>query len=215
VSAATRPEGEPALRASVELSPTKIYRLLEYDIRSMPGAVETLQRSLVGSLDLGWGTLTATIVDSVDGRQTDLLSLAKRQPGVWLANKLAMGAGARSEITAERRDRPELRDRKPNPFVQAAQEREMAEQRGPVPPSPHDRDVARVITTVSGYQGAYTIAQALSMYAEQVAQGSLEREKHWDEARCLGVAQALLDLIPADWDPAPEGEAEQPTIAEG
>lgn len=220
------PSAEPGIQ--------KIYRLIEYSVRDLPEGMAVLQRSLVGTLEMSWGTMTAIIVDDVSVRQQDLLTVAKRQPGIWVGGSgraiglLPVGrelGGFESRRALADRPRTPLVVGKvgslpssANPFAEAAKEREMAEQTGPVPPTTEDRNLATMLIPAVGYRGAYTIAQALSMYGEQVATGSLEPEKHYTTEECYRLAQALLDLIPADWNPEPvegEGGPEQPTIAEG
>ena len=85
--------GEPAAPPVV-----RIIRLIEYVV-TKGEAQDVLRNSLVGTLPMGWGTLTGVIVDETTPRQEDLLNMARRQPGVWLANPGAMqGADPRNGV---------------------------------------------------------------------------------------------------------------------
>lgn len=83
----------------------------------------------------------------------------------------------------------------------------------PVTPTPDQRMIAQAINDLVGWTGAYTLANALQQFATVVEDETMERDKYWSPAACLGVATALLDLIPADWqpqpDPLPESEQDQ------
>jgi hypothetical protein len=71
--------------------------------------------------------------------------------------------------------------------------------------APRDQANAGRIIEFLDYRGAYTLALALQMFAEQADMG-MEANKQFSAEECLRLAQALMDLIPADWDPQPEEE---------
>jgi len=66
-----------------------------------------------------------------------------------------------------------------------------------------------LIDALGSFQGAYTVAMALNQFATVVEDESMERDKYWSPQQCLGVAQALLELIPKDWQPEPEPDESQ------
>jgi predicted nucleic acid-binding Zn-ribbon protein len=65
------------------------------------------------------------------------------------------------------------------------------------------------------FQGVYTLAMALNQFATVVEDESMERDKFWSPQQCLGVAAALLALIPTDWQPEPEAEEPPPPAPTG
>lgn len=185
-------------------APLRVLRLIEYLIQPGRDADQVLRNSLVGRMDLAWGTITATIVDSCDTRQEDLLGLAHRQPGVWLANPEAMQA--KNTQQSRRSDaRPA-----PNWGIQAE-----AAARFPLPqemismtvppmpalgprPSESDAKMADWIVTTLGMKVAYTLALALSTIAEELA-GNMEPERFLTTQEALGLANALMQRIPDAW----------------
>lgn len=188
----------------------RILRLIEYLIHPGESADEVLRRSLVGRMDFPWGTLTGTIVDSADVRQEDLLQLARKQPGVWLANPTAM-EGVRPAPTRlfSPADTQRLRD----DLVALEQERRYR-MGTPLPPADlpgptilpdtgiaftmGDKTLAGDLIAMVGYKIAHTFALALSTVAEELdASADAERLMTRDEA--LRLAQAILFLIPDDW----------------
>ena len=66
-----------------------------------------------------------------------------------------------------------------------------------------------LMEALGSFQGAYTVAMALNQFATVVEDESMERDKYWSPQQCLGVAQALLELIPKDWQPEPEPDESQ------
>lgn len=201
--------GNAEVRGPVE--PLRILRLIEYLIHPGQDADATLRRSLVGRMEMPWGTITATIVDSVDSRQEDLLRLAHRQPGVWMANPEAM-----HEKTPPR-DRVRIQTAAQwaaeSTFAAAdlAEEEHRYAMENPTPPdtgpsfTPDQAKIAQTIVLGYGYRIANTIALALSAIAEEVA-GNMEPEKFLTREECLQLANALIQQLPDDWtgEPAPE-----------
>jgi len=197
-----------------------VYRLVRYT-GSQAWIEATLRRSLVGYMHLGEGMVTATIVDSVDRRQEDLLGMAGRQPGVWRAYEeqerplilhQKAGSGRAPEIIHPRS--PGLTGLIPNEWQQGAVVTSPVTPEKETPPMP---DNPKVIASylVDGlvangqFQGVYTLAMALNQFATVVEDESMERDKFWSPQQCLGVAQALLELIPKDWQPEPEADESQ------
>jgi len=196
----------------------RILRLIEYLIKPGENADTTLRRSLVGRMDMSWGTLTGTIVDTLDDRQEDLLRLARRQPGVWVSNSAAMEQ-------ADQQDRhshgpvyvptqlPGPAVVKFNPFADAARERERKPVNMP-PTGPEytqaDAAFAEMIVREYGLKLTHTFALALSQIAPEL-EANMEPEKFITSEECLRLANALMQLIPADWagdaalEPPPNG----------
>ena len=182
------PQPTESIHARVE--PQRILRLLEYLIAPGQSNDEGLRRSLVGRAEFPWGTLTATIVDSLDARQEDLLQLARRQPGVWIANPDAMRGGVTSPVTLRRDTQPVARRSHMD-----------------TPPAPLDLgtsvprsvlDLAHAITNLGGYKLAYTLALALDNIAIELAETN-EPEKFLTGDACNELAQAFMQQIPPDW----------------
>jgi hypothetical protein len=79
----------------------------------------------------------------------------------------------------------------------------------PQPPAPDtgpvftesQRMVASQLVHLLGYKGGYTLALALQNYAELAEQESMERDKIYTRDECLQLANALMQLIPEDWQP--------------
>lgn len=194
-----------------QTQPLRILRLIEYLITPGENVDLTLRRSLVGRMDFSWGTLTGTIVDSCDDRQEDLLQLARRQPGVWLANELMMreqdqGGRVRLPPGGRAPENPPGRGEsgvapRPGPL---RQEREMPEppDLGPRVPREDER-LAAEITKLGGYVLAYTLALALQTISEELAD-NMEPLKFLTQSEALALANALMQQIPQDWDPQPE-----------
>jgi len=198
----------------------RVLRLIEYLIKPGENADITLRRSLVGRMDMHWGTLTGTIVDSLDDRQEDLLSLARRQPGVWVSNSAAMEQADQQD--KGRKPPPTLAGRPLfvpappfNPFAEAARERESRSDRMEMPQTGpaftgEDAEMARGIARAYGLKFAHTLALALSQIAPEL-EANMEPEKFITSEECLRLANALMQLIPADWagdaalEPPPNG----------
>lgn len=188
-------------------APLKLYRLIEYVIRDPQQVGTILRNSLVGTLDMGWGTLTGTIVDSVDPQQEDRLRMARMQPGVWLANESAMRA-ADTRWSAQYRPgilaAPPIADY----FEQARQERERREavsmvQHNAEQFTSEQRNLATILIQEGGLRFAHTLALALSSIAEELA-ANAEPEKFLSQDECLGLARAIMAQIPDDWTPTEE-----------
>jgi len=220
----TRTVGIPdAPRPSVEPQLIRVLRLIEYLIKPGENADITLRRSLVGRMDMSWGTLTGTIVDSLDDRQEDLLRLARRQPGVWVSNTTAMeqadqqdkGHGGMVPGSAHLipSQYAQVGTVKFNPFAAAAHERERKSmdmpQTGPAFTA-DDAAIAKNIVRLWGLKLAHTFALALSQIAPEL-EANMEPEKFITSAECLRLANALMQLIPTEWagdaplEPPPDG----------
>lgn len=172
---------------------TRIYRLIEYVIRDAEDIRAVLRRSLVGTIDMGWGTITGTIVDSVDMAQEDRLRMARMQPGIWLANRDAMDRSdppMTSPVTPRRlrMDREDQMTPTPLPPVDL----------GP-PVLPAYKALAQSFCALIGYRGIHTLALALSNVAQEL-EGNGESHKFLQPDECLQLANALMQEIPEDWD---------------
>lgn len=195
---------------------SKVYRLLEYTV--LPGHEEAfehgLRNSLVGRYGFAWGQIIATIVDSVDSRQADLIGLASRQPGVWLGGPgAAVPQGPRRTLpygTAAGRSFTQ-------PHSRQAEEAFRVAAQSPTPPTgpafdEHDTKLATAIVEIAGFAACYTLAMALNSFAAAVEGETMEPEKYLTAQECLSLANALLSVIPEDWQPdaaaPPEGGPE-------
>ena len=128
--------------------------------------------------------------------------MAGRQPGVWLGGPNYMAH--QHEYTLRTVQATEL----PRDLERVAplyQEKQVVQEQQP--PTADEHNMALLILGAGDYRLCYTVALALQIFAEQVEHGSMEREKQYSSEECLRLAQALMDLIPADWDPQPEEEA--------
>lgn len=198
---------------SVE-SATKIYRLLEYVVTRPEDVQIVLRNSLVGRLEMGWGTLTGTIVDSLDATQEDRLRMARMQPGVWLANPAAMAqqdhqaAHIVAPLLQRRREMETLTE-----LEQAAITKHF-ERNTPMTVEPPALEADKVLAERlqnlgslrwggDGLAFTHTLALALSNAAVELA-GNTEPEKFLSSAECMRLAQALMALIPSEWNPQPE-----------
>lgn len=178
-----------------------VYRLIAY---SGPAAwlEETLRRSLVGRLGVAvGGVITATIVDDVSVRQADLLRLASRQPGVWMGGPPTDVRHRSLLAEAAPEGLPAPRVVPHREYKQVVEQPRMAHTPSPVTPTPDQQMIATAILGLVGWTGGYTIANALQQFSTVVEDETMERDKYWSPAACLGVATALLDTIPADWQP--------------
>lgn len=207
----SRIEGRPAERGTRERpsmpfpvvprveTPLRVLRLIEYLFtpgETSPDAV--LRRSLVGRMDLPWGSITATIVDTLDTRQEDLLTLARRQPGVWLANPEAMDHADRRGLPQTTRDilnrfgrgspMADTPDAPPPPALPDT---------GP-PFSAQEQRIAGLIFNAGGSKLCYTLALALQTLAEEL-QANMEPGKFLTQEEALALANALMQEIPEDW----------------
>jgi hypothetical protein len=196
--------------------PVRVLRLIEYLIRPGADASTVLRNSLVGTLDMAWGQITASIVDSLDTNQEDRLQLAKRQPGVWLANPEAMtGAGPRENVFVGNKFEVGGFDSRRAP---RASEDPLGRWESGVAPRPgtfsqdpemitpdngpeYSREVAdnaNYLIAKFGYRFAYTLALALSQIAPEL-DANAEPEKFLRADEALALASALMDQIPKDW----------------
>lgn len=184
---------------------TKIYRLLEYVVKPGKDLDAVLRNSLVGRIEFDWGSLTATIVDTLDPVQEDRLRMARMQPGVWLANRDAMQGTPRSVQERSREaGRPVIAL---SPAEQAAIHRHFEEKRmaprievpdtGPTPTAEHIR-WATGLLDLGGPALVYTLALGLQAIAEEVG-ASMEAEKFLSQADCLSLANALMGVLPTGW----------------
>lgn len=185
----------------------RILRLIEYLILPGRDSDVLLRPSLVGRVELAWGTITATIVDSCDMRQEDLLGMARRQPGVWLANPDAMRPQQPQQV-AGFESRRALVDRPRTPLVVgkvgslpsstdiARKEREMPDT-GPTW-TREEGAFAHMLAVGQDFRLVNTLALALSSIAPEL-EGNSEPEKFLSAQECLRLANALLHQIPDDW----------------
>jgi len=195
------------------------YRLIRYT-GSREWIEATLRRSLVGYMNLGEGMVTATIIDGVDRRQEDLLGMAGRQPGVWLSQDRQVVPGERTE----KRHIPMGWDLDPVEPVRWARPGGVT---SPVPPEketapmpdPDKRSFSELPEAIQAvrilnacdldYRVGYTLAMALNQFATVVEDESMERDKYLSPQQCVGLARALLSVIPKDWQPEPETDESQ------
>lgn len=210
----------------------RILRLIEYVVKPGQNADDVLRNSLVGRMEFAWGTLTATIVDSADLRQEDLLGLARRQPGVWLANPNAtvlQAALSLGKVNAT-----------PSPFSRADEDRIKADLQvleverlkkmsTPLPPAElpdsritpdtgisfdiNDKNLAWEIIQLVGYKVAHTLAVALGSVAGELDQSG-DSEKLMTSQEATQLANAILFLIPDEWltPPAPVERQVDPAV---
>lgn len=180
----------------------RIYRLIEYVIRRPQDVQIVLRNSLVGRLEMGWGALTGTIVDSLDSQQEDRLRMARMQPGVWLANPEAMAA---QDHQAAHIVQPLIAHRQ----AMGIEPRQVIFNPTEYPMEPPDTGPAfteaeaafgKMIAETYGYRLCYTLALALSTIAPELG-GNMEPEKFLTLEECLALANALMQEIPADWTP--------------
>lgn len=183
--------------AAIPQPVVRVLRLLEYVFEPGADVDAILRRSLVGRLNLGNVTLTATIVDDTSARQEDLLSMAHRQPGVWLANPERMQADTAAPPAA------------PWPWVRTAVLQEFRTRMMPPPDPPpppdtglafsaYERDLAESLIALLGNSLAHTIALALGSIAEELS-GNSEPERFVTTAECLRFANAIMDGLPQAW----------------
>lgn len=183
----------------------RILRLVEYLITPGHDADLTLRNSLVGRMDFAWGSLTATIVDSCDARQEDLLRLARRQPGVWVGNQDAMNQArptAQQPFVAEEGRATRLFPAYLHHELQEQKEQMEMPQTGP-PFTTGDQALAERIVLLGGLKLAYTLALALQTIAEELV-GNMEPEKFLTREEALALANALMSQVPEGWNPQPE-----------
>lgn len=215
---------------------TTVYRVVAYTPNpdGQAGLEETLRRGLVGKFDFIWGSIVATLVDSVDARQMDLLGLAKRQPGVWLGGPRDDQARWKAEVDAtlpmnrlvalhglsRAATDPHLRE-----YATEELNRMSNVPPPPAPPQPPparedpaatyvpdqgpafsvlEAQLAKLIVSQAGLRTAYTLALALQNYAELSDMETMEPGKVLDSSGCLSLANAIMQLIPAEWNPEPE-----------
>jgi hypothetical protein len=202
----------------------RVIRVIEYLVN--PGSErafrDVLRRSLVGTEDFEWGSITAAVVDSVDSRQEDLLRLAKLQPGVWLGGPKIDGPGM-AEVFERMLQRPPKpgagvvpppgMDVRPLSVQGAERVQELADrtvEELPPPAAEEPPDVgrtppaemigiAREWAQEFGYRFIHTISLALSAIAEELRANS-EPNKFLTAEQCLDFAQALMNEIPDEWD---------------
>lgn len=207
----------------------RILRVIEYLIKPDHNADDVLRNSLVGRMDFAWGSLTGVMVDSMDLRQEDLLGLARRQPGVWLANpnamvlQAALSQGKVPNIDPTNAKRLLDVDTGPRPRPTMTQ---------PLPPADlpdlttpdtgvsfdiNDKRMAWELITIGGYQLAHTLALALGTIAEEL-ESNADSERLLSKDQALRLANAIMFLIPDEWltpEPpptAPRDQAQQSAI---
>lgn len=184
-------------------APLRILRLIEYVIHPGMDVDTTLRNSLVGRMDYAWGTLTATIVDSCDPRQEDLLGLARKQPGVWLANKNALREADHplrdyavvSERSSYRTFIPEIAGSNPVHGTTARQEPPPMPDTGP-PFTAQQYAIAADLFRFGGATLCYTVALGLQAIAEEAG---TDTSRFLSTDDCLALANALMQQVPSDW----------------
>jgi hypothetical protein len=221
-----RQPAEPAPAALV------VTRIVQY--ACLPGyetqLEEILLKSLVGKVQLEWGTMTAAVVDDLSPRQQDILGLLGRQPGVWEARKIRPLDGNQPG---------------PSPLQRAIDDAKAGRPRVSVPPTPAretpawfreeveaamtdrivpdtgptfsvlDQQLAKALVSLCGLQVAYTIAVAL-----QSMEGVTDDDpKLLKSQECYALANAIIQLIPDEYlqetpppapsTPNPAAEAER------
>lgn len=203
-------EGERAVE------PLRVLRLIEYLIADDANLGVVLRNSLVGTINMGWGSITATIVDDATDRQEDLLRLAKRQPGVWLANPEAMEAraarqaldarpGPPAALVAQLREHARSRAREIALPVQdvAADAADHYAKLGATRAAGGDMDpdeIARLVqalTELLDDRTLYTVALALTSFAPALADTD-EPDRVLAMADCEALGAALLARVPDD-----------------
>jgi hypothetical protein len=196
-----------------------MYRLIEYVITDGVQGAEVLRRSLVGRLEFPWGAITGAIVDSLDNRQEDLIRMAQMQPGVWLGNPTVSTVPVLHGVPGLPVVKPMIphsstSNDETDLFTRAARMREVAMDTPDTGPaySQEIQQLAQLLLDLfervqagSGLRAIHTLALALSNVSVEL-EGNMEPEKFMSAAQCLQLANALLQLIPADWTPdAAEG----------
>jgi hypothetical protein len=214
--------GAPLPSVVLPAAATKIYRLIEYVITDPGAGAEVLRRSLIGRLTFPWGAITGAIVDTLDGTQEDRLRMARMQPGVWVGNTAASVTDRSGPPTpATIAQVKALMDNGLTHYEEAAiaehyrtKETPMElPDTGPAFTSEQARfahalyDLAESITPGRGYAFVHTLALALSNVSVEL-DGNMEPEKFMPSAAALQLANALMQLIPEDWNPQPEGETD-------
>lgn len=201
--------------------PLRILRLIEYRIKPGQNIKDVLRRSLVGTMDMGWGTITGTIVDSIDANQEDRLRIAHLQPGVWVANQYAMELQEKGIKDDPPHERAIPYNQAVGKYLQefdaahnAMQEKLMPESTQPPPPpvpdtgpafSPVQFSQAQAILTIGGVKLCYTLALALQSIAQEL-EGNSEPEKFLSAEEALQLANALMQQVPENWTGEGEGE---------
>lgn len=216
---------DPIVGPARDAAPTRILRLIEYLIRPGENVDTILRRSLVGRMDLPWGTITATIVDSSDGNQEDRLKLARMQPGVWMANPEAMEGYDRRVQPQAGRAVPTPMDPSTRRLMLTQLERTLKEypMAGEAPPQDAapptgpsftrlQGDMATALIQLLGPQMAHTICLGLSQIAEEL-EGNMEPEKFVTREEALQLANAILHHLPA-WPEQPPSPPPGPVTEE-
>lgn len=187
------------------LPSTRILRLLEYVIAPGQDADETLRRSLVGRMTFPWGTLTATIVDSCDSRQEDLLRLARMQPGVWIGNPTTPTPLPPGFISREEGERRALE------YFEREHQKDVRKRMEPPDTGPafsvQDEQIARQLELLGGYRLCYTLALGLQSIADEAG---TDPTRFLSTESCLSLANALMQQVPAEWLEGAEPPEDQP-----
>jgi hypothetical protein len=208
-----------------------VIRLIEYQLHPGQDLGMVLRNSLVGTLEMAWGSLTGCIVDTLDPQQEDRLRVAKLQPGVWLANPEAMG---RTREDPLRVPQPWMQLQTPHVGRSAFQEsnltpRTLAVRVAPVadwpvdeikepvmmPRQPTDLAAQQIAQIeVDGPILAYTLALALQAFAPTLDDEEFDgRTLCLSASECLDLARALLAQVPLAWIEAQSGEIPATRVA--
>lgn len=177
---------------------TRIIQYVCHDPEQVAAMELTLQRALVGRTGFAWGEIIAAIVDDVSPRQQDILSLARRQPGVWLGGpeKESRPWGQRQVdmgiVRYEEAPGREEIDRS-LPFIGKT---------GMDLPNTGpeftrlDDEMAKVLVQACGVKVAYTICLALQSLA---AAGDDADPLILRQSQCYALANAIMQYIPKDY----------------
>jgi len=188
--------------ASASLVVTRIIQYLVHPGKEAAFEV-SLQRALVGKYSFDWGTITAAIVDDLSARQVDILSLANRQPGVWLGGPRPASFPQTVQVGDWRVTA--LSPLMPLIGVLPVDSVPIVPNTGPLFSSTQ-RDHAQTLVRLFGLSFAYTVALALQNYAELAGEEAMEPGRILTPQDCLAMANALMQEIPDQWqesEPAP------------
>ena len=228
VTPATASAGKPGdLRSSAPAYVvTRIIQYICTDPAQQANMELTLQRALVGRTGFAWGEIIAAIVDDISPRQQDILSLAKRQPGVWLGGPdmndryplqvLHVPSPGPAPATVWYEEAPGREEAHPGkPFI-GSTGMDMPEMPSTGPEfSRMDAEMARVLLQACGVRVAYTFALALQSLA---AASDDSDPLVLPAVECYALANAIMQLIPAEYvdpqlpPPPPPNETLRPSV---
>lgn len=183
-----------------------VTRIIQYVCKPGQEAAmeQTLQRALVGRVGFAWGEITAAIVDDVSTRQQDILSLAKRQPGVWLGGPdketryplMRMDVSRTGGAAAGDRVLQQVMQHMVPPMIGGMGGAGMTlPDQGPEY-SRMDDEMARVLVQACGVKVAYSLALALQTFA---AANDNSDPLVIDQQACYALANAIMHYIPKEY----------------